>query len=139
MLNTPTRKATATRAKLTPVNRISRVGVLSTAAALDVRVAQPAPGRVVTTTERYAPGLLHVLRPIVVHLLVFCVLAGLGIVIYAFVEGGAAAGFSAVLWVPVAAGMLFVLSHLSAVTITGADGWLAEASGSLRMFESCCR
>lgn len=106
------------------------VGVLSTAAALDVRVAQPAPGRVVTTTERYAPGLLHVLRPIVVHLLVFCVLAGLGIVIYAFVEGGAAAGFSAVLWVPVAAGMLFVLSHLSAVTITGAGGWLAEASGS---------
>ncbi|MBD2763720.1 hypothetical protein IEE91_00650 [Kocuria sp. cx-455] len=106
------------------------VGLLSTAAALDVRVAQPAPGRVVTTTERYAPGLLSVLRPVVVHLLVFCVLAGLGIVVYAFVEGGAAAGFSAVLWVPMAAGMLFVLSHLSAVTITGAGGWLAEASGS---------
>ncbi|MFC3481029.1 hypothetical protein [Kocuria carniphila] len=106
------------------------VGLLATASALNVRVAQPAPGRVVTTTERHAPGLLQVLRPIAIHLLVFCVLAGLGVVIYAFIEGGAAAGFSAVLWVPMAAGVLFVLSHLSAVTVTGAGGWLAEASGS---------
>ncbi len=106
------------------------VGLLTTAAALNVRVAQPSPGRVVTNAERYAPGSLQVLRPMIVHLLVFCVLAGLGVVIYAFIEGGAAAGFSAVLWAPLAAGVLFVLSHLSAVTVTGAGSWLAEASGS---------
>lgn len=106
------------------------VGLLTVAAALNPRVTQPAPGRVVTTAERYAPGLLQVLRPISIHALVFCALAGLALVIYAFVEGGAAAGFSAVLWLPMAAGMLFVLSHLSAVTMTGVGGWLSEASGS---------
>lgn len=105
-------------------------GLLSTAAGLNPRVAQPAPGQVVTTVERYAPGLLQVLRPLAIHVLVFCVPAGLGVLIFVFAQEGAAVGMSAVFWLPLAAGLLFVLSHLSAITVTGAGGWFSGASGS---------
>ena len=51
------------------------VGALTVAAALNGRVTQPAPGRLVTSIERAAPGLLRAARPVAVHAVAFGVLA----------------------------------------------------------------
>lgn len=106
------------------------VGALTVAAALNGRVTQPAPGRLVTSIERAAPGLLRAARPVAVHAVAFGVLAAVAIVSYAFVQGGALLGLSALLWLPVATGWLFVLAHLSALTMTGGAGRFTDVSGS---------
>lgn len=105
------------------------VGTLTVAAALNARVTQPAPGRVVTGVERAAPGLLQTARPVTVHALTFGIPVAIALVVYAFVKGGAVLGFCALLWLPLAAGWAFVLAHLSALTATGGD-WLTDGPGS---------
>ncbi|MCT1722670.1 hypothetical protein M3B14_03375, partial [Kocuria marina] len=105
------------------------VGLLSVAAALNVRSTQVSPGRIVVGAERSTPGVLQVLRPIAVQFSVFGTVAGLGLLIYAFVEGGAPAGFSALFWLPIAVGWLFVLSLLSALTAGGAATSLTGLTG----------
>ena len=105
------------------------VGLLSVAAALNVRSTQVSPGRIVIGAERSTPGVLQVLRPIAVQFSVFGTVAGLGLLIYAFVEGGAPAGFSALFWLPIAVGWLFVLSLLSALTAGGAATSLTGLTG----------
>ena len=105
------------------------VGLLSVAAALNVRSTQVSPGRIVVGAERSAPGVLQVLRPIAVQFAVFGTVAGLGLLVYAFVKGGPAAGFSALFWLPLAVGWLFVLSLLSALTAGGAATSLTGLTG----------
>ncbi|RLZ03693.1 hypothetical protein CWC38_04305 [Kocuria tytonicola] len=105
------------------------VGLLTTAAAFNARSTQTSPGRVVTGAERTAPGLLQVLRPVAVQVAVFGAVAGLGLLITAFVQGGAAAGFSALLWLPLAVGWLLVLSLLSAMYTGGAAASWADLTG----------
>ena len=110
------------------------VGLLSIASALNVRSTQAAPGRVVIGAERSLPGALQVLRPIVVQFTVFAVVAGLGLLIWAFVKYGAVAGFSALFWLPVAVGWLFVLSLLSALTAGGAAISYTDLTGNSHAF-----
>ncbi|CAL8900314.1 hypothetical protein [Kocuria varians] len=106
------------------------VGLLTVASALNVRSTQAAPGRLVIGAERSMPGVLQVLRPMVVQFCVFGAVAGLGLLIWAFVKGGAVAGFSAPFWLPIAVGWLFVLSLLSALTAGGAAATYTDLAGS---------
>lgn len=110
------------------------VGLLTTASVLASRSTQTAPGRVVIGAERTAPGVLQVLRPVVVQFCVFGAVAGLGLLIWAFVKGGAMAGFSALFWLPIAVGWLFVLSLLSALTAGGAAVSFTELTGGSHAF-----
>ncbi|MEV6584466.1 DUF4401 domain-containing protein [Kocuria rhizophila] len=105
------------------------VGLLTIASALNARSTQTSPGRVVIGAERTAPGLLQVLRPMAVQFAVFGSLAGLGLLIYAFVKGGAVLGFSALLWLPLAVGWLFVMGLLSALFAGGQAASFADFTG----------
>ncbi|MXN61213.1 hypothetical protein GR184_01095 [Bacillus sp. BGMRC0062] len=105
------------------------VGLLSVAAALSVRSTHTSPGRVVIGAERTAPGLLQVLRPMVVQFVVFGAISGLLLVIWAFVKGGAVAGFSALFWLPLAVGWLFVMGLLSALFVGGEAASLGDLTG----------
>ncbi|MDO4917935.1 hypothetical protein [Kocuria sp.] len=105
------------------------VGLFTAAAAFNARSTQTSPGPVVIGAERTAPGLLQVLRPMAVQFAVFGILAGLGLLIYVFIKGGAAAGFSALLWLPLVTGWLFVLGLLSALTAVGRAANFADFTG----------
>ena len=110
------------------------VGLLTAAAAFNARSTQTSPGRVVIGAERTAPGLLQVLRPMAVQFAVFGSLAGLGLLIYVFVKLGAAAGFSALLWLPLAVGWLFVMSLLSGLYTGGAASGFGDLTGRHDVF-----
>ena len=60
---------------------------------------------------------------------VFGSLPGLGLLIYAFVKGGAVLGFSALLWLPLAVGWLFVMGLLSALFAGGQAASFADFTG----------
>ncbi|WP_233542817.1 DUF4401 domain-containing protein [Kocuria tytonis] len=110
------------------------VGLLTAAAAFNARSTQTTPGRVVIGAERTAPGLLQVLRPMAVQFAVFGSLAGLGLLIFVFIKLGAAAGFSALLWLPLAVGWLFVASLLSGLYTGGAASGFGDLAGRHDVF-----
>ena len=65
---------------------------------------------------RFAPGLRGLPRTLLVHMAVFCVPAGIGLVIAAFVRVDASAGLSALMWLPSALVILFGLGNLTGMT-----------------------
>ncbi|MFD1214480.1 hypothetical protein ACFQ36_20840, partial [Arthrobacter sp. GCM10027362] len=72
--------------------------------------------------ERALPGCVQSVKVFGWHYLAYSAPVGLGLLAWACIQGGAAAAFSAPLWLPTAAAWGYGLGHFSGILLPGSEG-----------------